>query len=606
MMISRRRVAGGIIAVVLLIAAFPLVHAGFATPDDFVYSRWAHSEKRWEYAWDAASAMGRFQMPFHIALNLVPYAPGNELFLKTLQIGGLVVTLLLFGHTVARLADDVDDGLLAVLLGAALLPNMWEHFPYAAYPFVFAFGASVLMLALLAFRRDLDGAPRRFRLASALLFLVAALTYESFLVYCVVFVLLAWQRKAKDGPRAVLGACAPILATVLLYVMVYLAWRAANPSTYSGSQLVLDAPSLLRAARVVWQFAVAALPGYVFTHFDAIHYRFAASPEGFGRGVGALLTNARVEWVIKALLVAFGVYLLQSDRGAAPRRRRLAGPALLGVLLFLIPALPLALTPKYQQWVAEGTPAYLVTFFSYFGVIVVLTALAAYLGTSPSGRRPRRAVTVATAIAAALLGVVTDYGNQAMHRSQALNGQRWTMFRALMASEDFEQVQPGSRLLLSGLTTSLVLGGYGPYVWQAWVQQQTGKAVTVFDDRAAFLAAGTRDGRPGFIVRYEQEENAPNQLIAIARVAGSEHGELTGDRVVVLWSGIARRFALLLRAAGAPGPAVARINGVDVRATGAAQLFPVDASSRRGGVVRAEVQMPHLSLDAVSATTFLD
>src|SRR3990172_737066 len=91
-----RSVIWACIAIILLIALYPLLTTGYAAPDDFQYTLWAKSPDRWERALEAAKGQGRFQLFFHISLAYVPYLLDSPLFLKALQIGSIVAAALAF------------------------------------------------------------------------------------------------------------------------------------------------------------------------------------------------------------------------------------------------------------------------------------------------------------------------------------------------------------------------------------------------------------------------------------------------------------------------------------------------------------------------------
>jgi hypothetical protein len=605
--VSIRCVVLCLAGVVLFIALFPLSGAGFAVPDDFVYSLWVNAGDRWAGTWGAAKLFGRFIMPFHIGLNFVPYLVDGQLYLKTVQIGSIVAVLVLFAHALGRYMGERYYGLLAALLFPAFLQNMWEHHIYAAYPFVFQFGGCFLILSLLAFKSRLEGGSRRQAVLTGALLFVSFLTYEAFVPYVVLFLLIAWRTKGKDGLRAVLSAILPVLVSLAVYVQIYLLWRNLFPSQYTGSQITWAAGSLLRGVRVMWQLAISSVPGYVFAHFDSIHYRFAGSPEGFGRDIGSFLASLRVEWLIKAAAVGIGVWLVQRLRAQSAGRPRVGGALAVGALLFVAPPLPLALTPKYQEWIDSGMQGYVVTYFSYFGVIVLATAGAAWLAAGgAAGSWKRRGATAAVCALAVATSLVTDYGNAAMHRSQALHAYKWKLFRALISSRDFAEVPPGSCVLLDGLTATLAFGANEPRYWQALCEQTTGRTMSFSDQREAFLSCMGGGARQGMLVRYRQEENVANQFIALGRVLAHEQGRLLGDRVVVLSSGYARRLTVLVHPDREREPLHVSLNGREVAAQESYYAFPleVDASSR--APLRTEIRQHHLILDSVALVPQLD
>jgi hypothetical protein len=596
-----------VVGAVVLVAVFPLTESGYAAPDDYAYAVWARADGRWAEVWRNAVASGRLTMLVHVPLNFVPYLVEHPAYLKFVQIGSIVATLALFAWAVARFTGERSHGLLAALLFAGVLPNMWEHHLYAAYPFVFQLGAALVVLALLAFRRQMEGAPpSRGALAGALFFL-ALLTYELFLTYAVVFAALAWSARRRLGARAAWRALVPVLVAAAVFLASYGAWRATFPSDYAGARVELDRFDAAAALRVVRQFSLSALPGFAYARFDEVHARFAATPAGFSRDVTGLAAAIQVEWLLKALLVGVGVWLAPRLREQRPEAARLAAPLALGTLLVVLPTLPVALTVKYQEWVAAGTQAYVVTYLSYFGVIVAAAALTARiwsLGAGPAARSRRIAVAACATFWAAL-SLVTDAGNQAMHRSQALQRGRWELFRTLVTSTDFAAVPAGSCMLLDGLTPALAFGGFKPFLWQVEALERTGKALSFTDDRAAFArCAGT--GQPAFLVRFRQEENTANQLIALAPVARADTSPLAGDRAVVYYSGVARRFSLLLRTAVNERPAVATVNGRATAATADAITVPIALAPADRMPLRLEVELPAMALDAISATAFAE
>ncbi len=593
-----------VVGAVVLVAVFPLTGTGYVTPDDYAYAVWARADGRWTEVWRNAVASGRLTMLFHVPLTFVPHALDVRAYLKAVQIGSLVGTVALFAWAFARAAGERYHGIVAALLFAAVLPNMWEHHLYAAYPFVFQLGAALVLLALLAFLGRLDGASRLHGALAGVLFFLALLTYEAFLTHAALFAALAWEARRRIGARAAWRALAPVLVAAAVFVAAYASWRAACPSDYAGARIDPHRFELAAALRVVRQLSLSALPGFAWAHFGTVHERFAATPAGFSRDAAGLLAALRVEWVLKALLVGLGVWLAQRLR---PRRHpadRLGPPLALGALLVILPTLPLALTPKYQEWIAAGTQAYVVTYLSFFGVIVAATAVTARLAGLGEGRLGNLAA-AACACTWAALSLVTDAGSQAMHRSQALERERWTLFRTLLASRDVAAIPDGSCVLLDGLTRSLVLGGYTPFLWQVETLERTGKALACTDDRAAFArcAAG---GRAAFLIRFRQEENAANQLIALAPVARADASPLAGDQAVIYYSGVARRFSLLLRTAGESRTVTVSVNGTTTAGAGGLVVVPIALAPGERMPVRREVALPGMALDAISATAFAE
>jgi len=84
-----------------------------------------------------------------------------------------------------------------------------------------------------------------------------------------------------------------------------------------------------------------------------------------------------------------------------PERKYAAGCAWAGALVVVLPALPIALTVKYQRELAWGL-GYLPVFFEYFGVALLGSALTTILLSRFPAARLRSALCVAVALVATM------------------------------------------------------------------------------------------------------------------------------------------------------------------------------------------------------------
>lgn len=602
-----RSVVWACIAIILLIALYPLLTTGYVVPDDFQYALWAKSPDRWERALEAAQGQGRFQLFFHISLAYVPYLLDSPIFLKTLQIGSIVAAALAFALAVSRYLNSTYHGLVSLLLFGALLQNMWEHHILAAYPFIFQFGLFFLALSFLAYRNTLKGNDSSGACQAAIYLFIALLVNEAFVMYAVIYFILALLYGYKEGARAVAARILPIFAAVGLFIGIYLTWRAYFPTTYEGARIDLAGLEWGNVWDVVWQFSKASLPVYVHSHFSQIHYEFPASPEGFRRSIEHFLLNLQVAWLTKAILVGAGIALTQRFITNNTSNARFFALLLVGIALFLLPSLPLALTPKYQAWVHRGTPAYTVTYFSYFGVLLILVAIVGRAGTlgNPHGALRRLAIGIMAGLAM-LLSLVTDYGNAAMYRSQSLEAWKWKLFDHMILSADFNQVPERACILLDGLTTPLVFGYMHPDFWAEDIAQKTGKWPMAYDQQDAFFNCMQEYKVPGFMIRYRQEGNTPNQFITLANVQRREGTNLVGNHAIVISAGYSRKFFVTWASAEDRHDSSAIINGVAINSTGRFSAFPVDASKQRWGMVRTEISKPDMILNSISENFFRD
>ena len=101
----------------------------------------------------------------------------------------------------------------------------------------------------------------------------------------------------------------------------------------------------------------------------------------FGGSPYAVLTiikNARVEWIVKAVLCAYlasFVFRLHKNFTIAKFLAMIS----VSLLLIFLPVLPLSATLKYQDWVTKyGGLEYTVTYFALFGTVLLFSSITLY------------------------------------------------------------------------------------------------------------------------------------------------------------------------------------------------------------------------------------
>jgi hypothetical protein len=279
----------------------------------------------------------------------------NVLAYKWLLVVLTLITLELFRRCVAAYAG-VPIGNLAALVACALLQERAYHDAILAYNGMPQVVAITTLLSLLAFAGVLAHCRRRTLIAAALLYLLAALTYEAVYGFGVVYVLLA-RARGRSWADA-LKVSAPMLAISVACFALVGALHVLMP--VAGPYALRLAPQPF--ARAAFDQISAAFP---------LVYWWADPNVIFGRGIDAFVSYTPLR---PLLLLAFAFVAWLAIRAVPAGSLRPMPLVGVGALTIVVLALPVATLAKYQDELRLGW-GYLPVFGEYFGVALLIVAL---------------------------------------------------------------------------------------------------------------------------------------------------------------------------------------------------------------------------------------
>ena len=331
-----------------------------------------------------------------------------------------------FGRRVAVLVAALNLGLWSL---------RWEGSVLTAYPaFTWLLGIA-FVASLFAARRYLATGNVLALAGSLSLLLLALCVHEGVSVlFATLYPLavLADARtlgfradRARSGRTLLLGYA----AVVLVYFLAYFGWRFEYPSGYTGNSL---APfDTLRIARVTASFALSgSLPFDAFVSYDV---GFAHPSSGEVSRVAYPLGDYLRAAVSSPGALAFGglallacLYGFRSIGSASLTARSAAAAIGVGVLIALVPILPVAMTVKYQQWYFDQQiRSYVHTGLSHFGIALAIGAGIARATRAPASSRLQLALAVATSALAGALAAGGFAMNDAIAADMRSEANRW-------------------------------------------------------------------------------------------------------------------------------------------------------------------------------------
>lgn len=586
---------GTMFVLVLLLALltyFPLLSTGFTTNDDLVIaSNWqAISPLRY------AKEQGRIGFFIGTPLLVAPYLFDNPIYYDVARFAGPLLLLLAMYLLLRGVYRSASIGTLAVVLFLAFVQNNWNHNALTSYPLLINVLAVAFIASVASYIRYLQNGGYYGWLAAALYFV--SLSGEHFVLFFPVFVaitaVIEYERKAANGNVQWLGAVArkvlPIAMALFAYLACYVAWRIAFPSQYAGN--IPSAGGLSKTLNVIWTYSMSAFPG-----FEGLiarqHGNLLMSFGHAGYDLRTFLSELRVEWIVKAAVVFYAVWLILKQPIERVRPAYLWLGLAISLACVFLPNILLSLTEKYRTWVDIGSTSFVHTYYSYIAIIFFFTLFLAWL----SGRlQPTplacRALAVVVAFLAAGVSLATDFNNFYVTQDQRLSELKWEVVNRFMETKEFEQLPPNTTILAPSLFEARGIVAIHPSYWTEYFSRKSGKKVSVTPD-----AASARAAFPDRVVylKYLQEPRSDNQILIYAPIADAARLKGSGirsDCFVVYSYGRNRKANLIgmLANRDASEPVVSVAGSMVDNTAGGVFAAPIDMSQQSSDFPSVPVQ----------------
>ena len=512
-----------------VLTVFPLLSTGFTTNDDMQGALYVTG-------WlDLAVVQGRVGFILGYLIGQLPMLVDNPVYFTLIKFGMPLVLLGVLFVVVGRASRTFACSVLLATFFLAFYQNNWDHNAMTSYPVVFSFIALAFVLSLASYARYLKTGGAYGALAALLYFV--SMSWEVFVPFFAVFVGAAVLHEVELGGLRPFRAKAlsiakhlwPIAATLALYLSLYAIWGLAHPSGYQG--VIASNGGPIATARTIGTLSISAIPGFEF----AYHHFFPQAPSLIvshglpSYSLGTLFAEMRVEWLVKAVLAAWLVWLALRDRTIAlvPSARLRFGLLIAFVCMFL-PNVALGFTEKYRQWVAAGTTSYVYTYYSFIAVVLFAALLTAWMvKRSAAMPRLRVALIAGVVVLTGALSIATDFHNYSVTTDQQLSQVKWGVVDRFTTTREFKSIPQDSVIYAPSLFSIRGIAWiFDPY-WTDYLRQKTGKRVTVVASSSELLATAGSTGK-FYYLGYFQEPYTANQYLVFSRITNVALLQATG------------------------------------------------------------------------------
>ena len=293
----------------------------------------------------------------------------NAAMFRFTQILVLLLTSVLFGTLVNKILKNKAAATIAVVLSIALLPISFEHVAPNAFVTLLGIPFIALIISLIQYLAYIEKKKKHNIIISMVLFLLAQMSYETFVTYLILFFLIAI---GKTGYRNIFKHkelyIAPLLTSVF-YLTAYVISGILFPSQYTGNQLAFV--SVKSSLTIIISLFIASMPGFYILMPKYQYLKDIYNNLEFYDYIRII--------VLTLLLGALCIYILNNSKkknGKEFTQKKFWYMVLCASLYMALPSLPISVSSMYQGNVGlNGFLSLPVNYFQYFAAIFLLTIL---------------------------------------------------------------------------------------------------------------------------------------------------------------------------------------------------------------------------------------
>jgi hypothetical protein len=516
--------------IVALISFFPLFFTGFATADDFHYYLVTRRGQVLAESALFAEVAGRFYFYLVKPVYSLPYLVDNLAFIKAFQFIPLILCFLMFAKIVLTLTKSKEMAIFYLLLFLFTMQISKHTSLFVSYPFYFTFSFFLLLASIYYLIRYYQNNKKTLLFFSAFLFGIGLLFYETYILFLLfVFIIVVANNFRAEASipgriKRIVLQFLPFLFIGIAYLTAYFVFRIYHPSQYAGTTFDSKEISFSSFFNVLWKLAYSSFPVTVYETSKTVFWDKSELATGFSPVLLNLVLGARVEWLVKGLLVAFLGYKLMNVLPAVKTKNLLGGLGISCLLIF-VPHIPLALTEKYRFFVEKADMiGYVTTFFSFFGTLFFLTLFFSYVLNLLNFSQIFKNVIIGIfAFGFFICSVLTDFSNYSIAKDIRSANLRLYAVDELLKTDEFKAIPAGSPFYAKDMynnpsycAASLTEQEFN---WWEYFEAKTGVVYPVGREDKIFLDYSKKLSQVPYFLTMGQTEKSENVFLVMAQMA---------------------------------------------------------------------------------------
>ncbi|MEI6682361.1 MAG: hypothetical protein WCO44_07020 [Bacteroidota bacterium] len=517
------------LVIIAIITVFPLFGAGIGSADDmgnYINTRFGKEVEIVKYM---AEMSGRFYFKLTGLAHNLPYEVDNLFVLKLFQVVPILFCLFLFYKIVVIVTKSKEVSSLYVLLFFVIAQYTHHTSLFFNYPFYFSFSFSLILTSYLLLHRFQVTGKLYLLIGSALMFGLGLLFYEAYILFfcfsslAIIYVNVTGGNRGWLLIRRSALQILPYLLVVIAYGLAYVIYGRIHPSEYSGTTMLGNNVKISTFFQVLWYLSNSAFP---LTQYISHHNLFldkSELTEGYRNVVPYLFFHARVEWIVKSILVLFVSYYMLLSIPKIPWKILLVG-SVLAVLVTFFPHIPLALTQKYTFYaMTQGMLGYITALYSLFGVVLFISLVCAMiLKLTESNTLVRHLFVLVISSGFVICSFLTDFSNYYIAQDVHQANIRMRVVDELIKSDEFRNIPSSSNIYSQQLWNNnhYMAGGITEqgFQWTYYILCKSKMLQNMIRDNREFLKAVKAPGSPGYMVVYRQAVKTDDAMLVLAQL----------------------------------------------------------------------------------------
>ncbi len=569
---------------VYIITFYPLTKVGFTVGDDIdLYTEtckghWGHVVGNWPYL------QGRFYFFISRYIQTVPYLIDNPIYFDLTYILPIVASFVLFSTLIQRVFKSNSITLLTAILLSSSFQIIGFHSITTAYPFFFTTGFCFILASLHFFISFFDLKKKKYLYISAILMFIATLFYETFMMYYLVFFMVAiWKNevfsiRTKENYLKTLKNIFPFIIGGLIYLIAYFSFQYFYPPKYAGASLSDDLTigGLFSTATLMSKLS---FPLQVFYEFNGLLFKHTMSLDG-------IFKTYRMDLVVLVqglIVMTLTYYALNKYKNI--KYIHLLWGFLLGICLVYIPLLIVSSSSHYylQNW-----HSYVPTFFSFFGyTLSLLMVLFAILNLASFSKPLRIIFQVFVCVLLFWVNTLTQASNRAVANDMETSNIRFEMADYAIKQEVIPNFSTTTPICFEQAhNTTSYMGQWVTkqyFSWKDFFVKQLGKKYNFIDNYEKFALKNKVHDKV-WVCFFKQTSKTNDAIMYFAGLKGvdlpQKQNDITCDTIIVLYYSPYKTFNVSIASQNAVD--TVSINNIHINSIGNYHSNNIAVSIKKG------------------------
>jgi len=520
--------------ITIIISLAPFFKIGFTTADDLEYYMCLHCQDVLKSARMYSIAAGRFYFLITKPLYSLPYIGDNFLATKIIQYFSLLLSYSLFSILIKKIFKSKEFAIVLFLLLVLATPISANYYlPFIAYPFYFSFSFSILICSALLFIKYTETQKYKYVIFSTIVLFIAVLFYETYLIFLLFFCGYIFFRNlsvSKSLKRLLQSKLfykelIPILSVAGLYILLYFGFRLLfinEAELYHGSSFAKSF-SLSNYINILTQLTKSVLPTNLYYLSQDFISQNSLSHTGHINNIWFILQNSKLISILNAIIQVFLFAFFASRFDNKLSYKKLLVGILLAFLFAISAHSILGLAEKYNAVDNATIKGYVTSYYSYFGVWLIILLLSYFLiKLTHKIKYARYGVILILGLGIGYVSIVTSYTNDHLSRGWEKSQARFTLMDDLIEEGAFDKVEDGSIIYSPEMYFSDPLGyvlSAQHFNWSRYIKIKSQKSIYTAKtpENLKHLVNKNPEAKIYRLIKTDTEKNS-NTLFIIAEI----------------------------------------------------------------------------------------